>query len=291
MARLGILFAVVMLPFFALLPSCGTSQPDGNMNSSNSNSNNNSNNNSNANGPFTLKVIARRTPSISGFEISTVRVVGFVNKGRLERDQLEGLAFEFRASDDPGSASPANLQVAKGDEVTLIADEFFSPGLQVNTTPDPFTAPSFTSIPPQFDRWDGAEFATAGADKGVLHFTMDQDRTIEAVFIESNLLSVRCDDPGNGTGTLMDLEIESQPLTIPPVVPGNASNINIVGSIPGQSALGMFGFFNDGSVITLTIPMSRPFTSWSGGEVSGRTVTVRFEELSVPQRVNVVLTY
>ncbi|MDX2198235.1 MAG: hypothetical protein SF069_04590 [Phycisphaerae bacterium] len=279
-----------------------TPTPNGNENSANSNSSDNGNSNgstnangSNANGPFTLRVVSRRTPSANGFEVSTVRVVIFLNKGQPERDQLDGLAFDQQASDSVGGASPATLQVARGAAVTLVADELYTPSLLVNTTLDPFLAPSFTTIPAQFDRWVGAEsFGVTGADKGVLHFTMDQDRTIEAVFKEANLLSVRfADDPRTSRGTGMDIDLESRPLTVPATRVGDSRGVRIVNSVVGGDQLGAFGFFNDGSTITLTIPAESPFTSWEGPVVLGRTVVVEFPDLNVPtaQRTNVVLNY
>lgn len=129
-----------------------------------------------------------------------------------------------------------------------------------------------------------------GADKGVLFFTMELDRTIIARFDDMDLLEVHVIGGADGAGTLLDYDYLAQaPLTIPPRHTANARNINVVGTIlSGQSgAIRLSGFANDGTVMQLCIPAGQRFTSWSGdGVISGRCVTVTFG-----MGTNVTLTF
>ena len=239
--------------------------------------------NDNSSGTVTLRLNLRATA-----RTSAVRVVGFVNRGSVHRADAESSVtpWDFAATYTMGSSATNSSLTTKvlqrGDTVCLVADEIASPTITTNTAAnlniDDLTY--FPSLPGQFLRWEGdLTTSSIGSDKGVVTITMSEDRSIDAVFGDTSLIRIFTIGGATGTGTTLDIDFETTPLTIPPVQPGNLRNVNIVGSIlTGQAGqLGITGFLNDGSKITYTVQPTAPFTSWSGdGQISGRTITVTY---------------
>jgi len=215
-----------------------------------------------------------------------VRVVGYENQPNITRADTATTAWDFDSSysmgNHPGTSSQRIFSFAPGTQITLVADELNVPGVTLNASVilDLNDTTLFPSIPAQFVEWGVSEVGTAeGSDKGILHFTMDRDRTIDAVFQDMNALRIGVVGGVTGTGTTVDMEIMSTPLTIPPEIPQGFTGGNIVGTIfTGQAGeIGIFGFYNDGTVVTFTVPAPAPFTSWSGdGAISGRSITLTF---------------
>lgn len=210
---------------------------------------------------------------------SAARVVGFVDQGNVHRADAESQVtpWGFTADFSQGGTNRTVVAYPSGTEITLIADELHFPGVALGS----FDAGAST-VPAQFVEWRG-DFTSGdlGSDKGVLHFVLDDDRTIEAHFADMNPLTMHVVGGADGSGTSLDVDVITEPLTIPPVVPGNSRGLNVSGTIlAGNSgAIGLWGYFNDGSRVTLTVPEGSPFTSWSGdGAISGRSVTITHGE-------------
>lgn len=245
------------------------------------------------NGEATLTINIQAT-----VRTAAVRVVGFVNKGNVARADSESSVtpWDFTATYVMGGSTAGSsrsvIPFPVGTEITLVADEGTFPGLTLNTAVNLNLSDTsfFPSLPAQFVRWEGdTTGASTGSDKGVLYLILDGDRTIDAVFTDMNALRIGVVGGADGGGTVLDIDVMSLPLSIPPVQPGNTRGANIVGTIlTGQSGeIGVFGFYNDGTVITFRVPADWPFTSWNGdGAISGRSITMIFG-----QGTNATLTF
>lgn len=260
---------LVLCVMLASVIGCSPSGPSG----SNGGGNDNGGNSNDTMATLRVTAVLQRRATAG-------RVVGFVNRGLVSRVDAETISWDFDASSLQTGTSQFQRGFDIGTTITLIADELYHP----STAPGA-TDPDAPSVPAQFVSWEGdinTDNTLPTSDKGVLFFTLNEDREIEAVFDESYLLAVRV--TGGPGGTLLDYEITSVPLTIPYYTPDNASDINIVGvSVEEvqEQPMRLWGYFNNSTVITLTVPEPWPFTSWQGmGEFQGRSVTVTMAQPS-----------
>lgn len=282
MARFGILVAVAVLPFSALLPSCVMPPPGGNQNSANTNANSaanvnanggstgNTNTNSGANAALTIQFDAPAT-------VSAVSVAVFVNKGNVDRSEAgDPIPLDFRANFEPNSSSTVTRSFPRGTVICLVCDESDAISSPFNTGVSPVPVPQAG----QFVDWIGDTQSLGGGDAGILFFTLNENRTITARFTAMHAVILRSVGGANGTGTSLDIDYLAQaPLTVPPQHIGNTRGGNVVGTgLTGQQGLiGKFHYFRDGTIVKFTVPAPAPFTSWSGdGAISGREITFTF---------------
>jgi hypothetical protein len=259
---------------------CGTTSPPGENNNANQNQNSANDNGDGTAVALTVRPMLQRRASAG-------RVVGFVNKGQVSRADAESTItpWDFNVSSLQTGASQFRGTFDVGTTITLVADELYFPG-----TSSGATDPNAPSVPAQFVSWEGdtlTDSADPASDKGVLSFTLNEDREIDAIFDESYLLTIRVS--GGPSGTLLNYDVRSTPLIIPFVQPGNARNINIVGVSPEDpdQPMRLWGYFNNSTVITFTVPEPWPFTSWQGlGNLQGRTI-----EVTMAQPSNLLLTF
>jgi hypothetical protein len=217
----------------------------------------------------------------------SVQVVGLVDAGPVPRADVTRWDFSWNYAVD---FNIGVFEFARGTEITLLARENDGGITSSGYAP-------LQRIPSQFSEWSGD---LAGAvftdDPGTVVFTMDGDRTVEAIFAPMHLVLVRVVG-----SALLDIEIDTQRLTIPPVIPQpsfGGSISNFFGST--EPAIVRWGYHNDGTTMTLTIhddpetgigcdpqgtlPCWR-FQSWTGcssGGGSDKVCVVSFAQDSNP---------
>jgi len=272
MSRWALLLVVLALPLVSLGTSCTPGPMPGDDTNDNTD-NTNGDTNDNTSGGDAILNIQFDAPGTA-----YVRVVGFVNKGNLDRSESESTTtpWAFNDSYDPGGSNGASHVYPKGTQICLICSE--SEGI---------SSPANTGVPPQqttagqFVDWQGdTQGASIGNDAGILFFTLNEDRTITARFKVMQGVVIRSQGGANGTGTQLDIDFLAQaPLTIPPRFTGNSRGVGMVGTgLTGQQGqIGKWYFFRDDTVLKFTVPPTAPFTSWSGdGSIGGREVTFTF---------------
>lgn len=270
MTRWGIAAVVASLPVWALFLSC-TPPPNGDGDSADPNDN--------GNGGTPSENVRLTVQFDAAPGVAFVRVVGFVNKGNIDRSEAESSVtpWDFNTSFDPGGFNGAAYDYPRGTQICLICSESEAISSPANTGVAPVPVPTAG----QFVDWQGdTQGAGGGGDAGILFFTLNENRTITARFIPMQAVVIRSQGGANGTGTTLDIDILNQaPLTIPPQHTGNSRGVGIVGTgLTGQQGLiGKFHYFRDGTVIKFTVPDDAPFTGWSGdGAIGGRVVTFTF---------------
>ncbi len=285
--RLALLAAVL----FGLVASTGCMQMTPNSDSNGGGSNdggNGSTNGDSSDGSTSNNGMAKLTISVTGPDMGGfARVVGSTNDGaKVHADFADGVPeILVRYSPDFGTLT-SELEFEVGTQVALVAIE--SDGFLTSSQPQlPLDSP-----PLQFDRWEG-DFTNGdmGANEATLFFTLDGDRSIEAIFTEMAPVFIMQEE-GQPQSNML-ITIVGEPFVVfPPPATGAAGISNPAGPVV------LWGAQRDGIVVELEINdgidndsaacenstdivQCNVFVEWTGDcDGSGKTCELTFGEAS-----------
>ncbi len=165
------------------------------------------------------------------------RVVGLINAGAIARGEVGAAALSCQY--DGAGETECFYDFDEGTQVTLVAVEnegFVAPG----------PVPPLNTVPVEFVEWRGDVSASEETGQpGVIAFTLDADRAVEAFFRSMTRIDVRLNGAANITS-----QADTQMLTLPPrSLPGGTSN-----SYTGDgSEAALYAYLNSASEWRVTV--------------------------------------